>query len=63
MDYAWDTPVTWGMMVRYAEGRQGQLVYLNMPSWFWPLVFAGVIALCVIALCVAVRTVMDAWRR
>ena len=63
MDYPYDTTVTWGMLNDFAEHWPQSVVYLNMPSWFWPLVFAGVVALLVIACCIVVRTVMDVWDR
>ena len=57
MDYDASTLVTWEMLNKFATQWPGQLVYLNMPGWFWPLVFAGVLALLVIAVCAGVRTV------
>lgn len=58
MDYDASTVVTWEILNKFATQWPGQLVYLNMPAWFWPLVMAGVLALIVIALTLVVRTVM-----
>lgn len=57
MDYDAGTTVTWGMLQTFAERWPQQLVYMNLPGWFWPLVVAGVGALVAMAVCMVVRTV------
>ena len=59
MDYDASTVVTWEILNKFAQHWPKTLVYMNMPIWFWPLVFTGVFALVVIAVAVVIRTVRD----